>query len=231
MKNDYDKMVKNIQPLSFQEIAVDWEKNSKEWYHATLAIEDLPLVLAEPDLKIYAWCRCNFFDGDSTRLQWHGLLHFPRRKYTNWKTQLYHKGIGFLSTKNEFRRVSCLDNVVGVLRYIACDAGPKHKHYDNRLIEPSHQHERGNECCRIRKDISTKISSFIDLTKKYNWTKEELHDNKNCLCRRSKVRIKYKNKKPGYRNYEADFQSWLRNKETLATKDQIINTLSEMDVS
>ena len=186
MEYDYETMVENIQPLSFREIVDDWEKNSEEWYHATLAIEDLPLVLAEPDLEIYAWCRCDVSSEDSTHSQWHGLLHFPKRNYTSWKIHLHSKGIKFTSSKYLFRKVPCLDHVVGVLRYISCDAGPDHKHYANRLFDPSHHHKRGNECRRIRKDIAVKISSFIDTSKKSNWTKEELHDNETCLCRRSK---------------------------------------------
>ena len=60
-QESYKLLVKDIQPLSYQDVAEDWEKNSKEWYHALITITDLPIVLAIPDLKIYAWCRCKIF--------------------------------------------------------------------------------------------------------------------------------------------------------------------------
>ena len=55
----YKKLIRNYEltPLSYKDIAEDWERNSSEWYHALIAIEDLPTVLAIPDLRIYAWCR------------------------------------------------------------------------------------------------------------------------------------------------------------------------------
>ena len=42
-----------MKPLSYKDVAEDWEKNPKEWYHALIAIADLPIVLAIPHLKIY----------------------------------------------------------------------------------------------------------------------------------------------------------------------------------
>ena len=47
-----------LKPLTYHDVANDWEKNGNEWYHAMIAIEDLPIVLAIPNLNIYAWCRC-----------------------------------------------------------------------------------------------------------------------------------------------------------------------------
>ena len=81
-QESYKLLVKDIQPLSYQDVAEDWEKNSKEWYHALITIADLPIVLAIPDLKIYAWCRCKLMadDGSGAHFHCHGLVHFPKRK-------------------------------------------------------------------------------------------------------------------------------------------------------
>ena len=35
--------------LMNEAVAKDWDSNPNEWYH-------LPIVLAIPDLKVYAWC-------------------------------------------------------------------------------------------------------------------------------------------------------------------------------
>ena len=86
-QESYKVLIKDIQPLSYKDVAEDWEKNSKEWYHALVAIVDLPIVLAIPDLKIYAWCRCKVVadDGSEAHFHWHGLVHFPERKLASWK--------------------------------------------------------------------------------------------------------------------------------------------------
>ena len=58
-QESYKLLVKDIQPLSYQDVAEDWEKNSKEWYHALIAIEDLPKILrpdAIPAHKIHIRC-------------------------------------------------------------------------------------------------------------------------------------------------------------------------------
>ena len=60
------------------------------------------------------------------------------------------------STKNTFRKVHCLDHVVGVLRYLACNDGQiktkrngdgiisyPHTHYARQPISDYHRHARG----------------------------------------------------------------------------------------
>ena len=81
-ENSYKEMVKDMNPLSSKDVAEDWEKNPKEWYHVLITIEDLPIVLAIPGLKIYAWCRCKLVadDGSEAHHHWHGLVHFQDRK-------------------------------------------------------------------------------------------------------------------------------------------------------
>ena len=78
----YKVLVKEMKPLAYNDIAEDWEKNSKEWYHALISIEDLPIVLAIPGLKIYAWCRCKLVadDGSEAHFHWHALAHFENEK-------------------------------------------------------------------------------------------------------------------------------------------------------
>ena len=86
-QESYKMLVKDINPLSYKDVAEDWQRNSSEWYHALVAIEDLPIVLAIPGLKIYAWCRCKLVadDGSEAHFHWHGLVHFKDRKHESWR--------------------------------------------------------------------------------------------------------------------------------------------------
>ena len=88
-------------------------------------VVDLPIVLAIPDLKIYAWCRCKLVadGGYEAHFLWHGLIHFPKLKLASWKMQSHHTGIKFSSKKNTFKQVICFDRAVGVLCYVACKDG------------------------------------------------------------------------------------------------------------
>ena len=72
----------DMKPLTYEAVAKDLDSNPHEWYHALIAIEDLSIVLAIPDLKVYAWCQCKLVadDGSEARYHWHGLVHFPSRK-------------------------------------------------------------------------------------------------------------------------------------------------------
>ena len=126
-ENSYKELIKDTVPLSYKDVAEDWEKKSKEWYHALIAIEDLPIVLAIPELRIYAWCRCKLVADDKSEghFHWHGLVHFPNRKLASWKMQCRRAGVKFSSPKNTFKKVICLDHAVGVLRYLACKDGQR----------------------------------------------------------------------------------------------------------
>ena len=98
-ENSYKELVKDMNPLSYKDVGEDWEKNPEEWYHALIAIVDLPVILAIPDLKIYAWCRCKVVadDDSEAHFHWHGLVHFPNRKLQSWKKQSRHAGVKFAS--------------------------------------------------------------------------------------------------------------------------------------
>ena len=60
-----------MEPLTYEAVAADWEKSAKEWYHALIAIEDLPIVLAIPNMNIYAWCRCKVVADDFSEGHFH----------------------------------------------------------------------------------------------------------------------------------------------------------------
>ena len=190
-----------LKPMSYEAVARDWESNQKEWYHALISIDDLPTVLEIPNLNIYAWCRCKLVADDKSEdhFHWHGLVHFTKGRLQSWKRQARRVDIKFKSRKNTFKGIKCLDHAVGVLRYIACKDGQRvgrrdsdglvthpHTHYARQPIEEHHRHIRSGRCAKIRNEISEKISSFLDLSSKPNWTVYELHDCKNCLCSRGK---------------------------------------------
>ena len=246
----YKELVKDMNPLSYKDVAEDWEKNPKEWYHALITIVDLPIVLAIPDLKIYAWCRCKLVadDGSEAHFHWHGLVHFPKRKLASWKKQSRRAGVKFSSPKNTFKKVICLDHAVGVMRYMACKDGQRvgrrdgdglvthpHTHYARQPIDPLHRHPRGKECPQVRDDISTKVSLFIDLTTKSNWTRDELHDKETCLCNRGKTgkekRAVANEKRRAYYKTKAGIETKRRYREKANVKRQILNQLSILNVS
>ena len=45
----------DMKPLTYEAVAKDTDSNPNEWYHAQIAIEDLPIVLSIPDFTVYAW--------------------------------------------------------------------------------------------------------------------------------------------------------------------------------
>ena len=79
----------HMKPMTYEAVAKDWSDNEKEWYHALVAIEDLPVVLAIPNLNVYSWCRCKLVadDGSEAHFHWHGLVHFTLGKLESWKRQ------------------------------------------------------------------------------------------------------------------------------------------------
>ena len=249
-ENSYKQLVKDMNPLSYKNVAEDWEKNPKEWYHALVAIVDLPIILAIPELKIYAWCRCKLVadDGSEAHYHWHGLVHFPNRKLQSWKMQCRRAGVKLSSSKNTFKKIICLDHAVGVLRYMACKDGQRvgrrdgdglvthpHTHYSRQPISPLHRHERGKACGDVRDEISLKISDFIDLNAKSNWTNEKLHDEETCLCSRGKMekakKAEANEKRRAYYKTDAGLETKRKYKEKAAVKRQILDHLSMLNVS
>ena len=246
----YKKLIRDygLTPLSYKDVAEDWERNSKEWYHALIAIEDLPIVLAIPELKIYAWCRCKVVanDGSEAHLHWHGLVHFPRRKLKSWRDQARRVDVKFKSTKNTFKKIKCLDHAVGVLRYLACKDGQRtgrrdrdglqthpHTHYSRQPIDETHRHARGRHCEEVREDISRGIAKYTNWQEKSNWDELALHDFDACLCDRGKAGLAKKKaaneKRKAYYQTPAGIET--KNSERANVKRQIINQLQSINVS
>ena len=93
-----------------------------------------------------------------------------------------------------------MDHAVGVLRYLACKDGQKvgrrdgdglvahpHTHYSRQLIEEKHRHHRGKQCPEVRNEISEGIAMHMDLDRKENWDRWNLHDARTCLCDRGDI--------------------------------------------
>ena len=190
-----------MKQLTYEAVANDWDSNPNEWYHALIAIEYLPIVLAIPDLKVYTWCRCKLVadDGSEAPYHWHGLVHFPSLKLGSWNRQTQRVNIKFSSPKDMFMKIKYLDRGVGVLRYVACKDGQRvgsrdgdglvthpHTHYARQPIDENHRHERRRKCSKIRDEISEEIATFLDLSCKTKWTVHELHNIEACLCKRGK---------------------------------------------
>ena len=239
-----------LKPLTYRDVANDWEMNGNEWYHAMIAIEDLPIVLAIPNLKIYAWCRCKVVADDSSEghFHWHGLVHFTEGKRESWRKKARRAGIKFSSPKNTFKKIICLDHAVGVLRYLTCGDGQRvgrrdgdglvshpHTHYARQAIDHRHLHARGKRCVEVRNDISDGIASFIDLNNKPNWSTQGLHDDETCVCDRGKIgkakKADANEKRRNYYKTEAGIAMKKTYKEKAAIKRQLLNHLSMLNVS
>ena len=248
----YKKLLREMQlePLTHKEIADDWETKADEWYHAIIAIEDLSIVLAIPNLKIYAWCRCKLVadNGFEAHFHWHGLVHFTQSKLTSWKTQSRRCGIKFTSRKNTFKKIKCLDRVVGVLHYLTCKDGQQvgrrdadglvtnpHTHYARQAIDERHLHERGRKCPKVRDDISAGIASHINLESKTNWDHHNLHDVKVCLCDRGEEGKRKKaaanEKRRAFYKTDAGIAIRKQYKEKARLKTMILNQLAELNVN
>ena len=248
----YKKLLRDfdLKTLSYKDVADDWERKSTEWYHALIAIEDLPIVLAIPELKIYAWCRCKVVanDGSEAHLHWHALVHFPTRKLKSWREQARRVDIKFKSAKNTFKKIKCLDHAVGVLRYIACKDGQRagrrdrdglrthpHTHYSRQPIDETHRHARGKQCSLVREEISRGIANFINLQGKANWNEIALHNFDACLCDRGKAGLAKKavanEKRRAYYKTPAGIETKKKYRERADVKRQIINQLQSINVS
>ena len=105
-----------LEPKTYKCIFDDWDVKQEEWYHALISIEDLPIILAIPDLKIYAWCRCKVVarDNSEDHLHWHGLVHFPKIKLDSWRRQATRKEVKLSPRKNTLKKIHCLVHVIGV---------------------------------------------------------------------------------------------------------------------
>lgn len=248
----YKTLMRNLEmkPLTYEAVANDWEGKDTEWYHALIAIEDLPIALAIPNLKVYAWCRCKLVadDGSEAHFHWHGLVHFPNGKLESWKRQARRVNIKFSSPKNTFKKIKCLDHAVGVLRYMACKDGQRvgrrdrdglvthpHTHYARQPIDDNHRHTRGCRCPKVRGQISKEIANFLDLSSKTNWTEHELHNSETCLCNRGRKgkekQAAANEKRRAYYKTEAGLETKRKYREKAKVKREILNQLTMLNVS
>ena len=248
----YKSLLRSLQmkTLTYKDVADDWEVNPEEWYHALISIDDLSIVFAIPNIRIYSWCRCKLVadDGSESHFHWHGLLHFTKGKLRSWKRHAQRVGVKFSSPKNTFKKILCLDHAVGVLRYMACKDGQRvgrrdgdglvthpHTHYSRQPIDETHRHVRGKTCGKVHDEISEGIASFINLVEKSNWNVHELHDCKSCTCARGekgKERTRVANeKRRAYYKTEAGMETKRKYREKAQVKRQILNQLVMLNVS
>ena len=239
-----------LEPSTYKDVADDWEAKPDEWYHALIAIEDLPIVLSIPNLKLYAWCRCKLVadDGSEDHYHWHGLVHFTSGKLRSWRRQALRVGIRFASRKNTFKKIKCLDHAVGVLRYLACKDGQKvgrrdgdglvthpHTHYARQPITDHHRHERGKVCADVRNEISENVASHLNLSLKPNWDPHNLHNIVTCTCDRGQIGKKKKaeanEKRRAFYKTDAGIAVKKEYKEKARIKRMILTQLAELNVS
>ena len=109
LDDEYKDMIKasGLVPSSYEKVAIGWERKETEWYHALIAIEDLPVVLDIPNLNIYAWTRCKLVvdDGSEGDFHWHALVHFYESTKDEWKKRAARCGVRFSSRKKRFQEI------------------------------------------------------------------------------------------------------------------------------
>ena len=183
-------------------------------------------------------------------LHWHGLVHFSKIKRESWRRQVKRKGVQLSSRKDTFKKIHCLDHVVGVLTYLACDQGQiktrreedgvvslplAHTHYARHPISDYHRHFRGKVCEEVRSGISRLLSKYIDFSKKENWTWLNLHDAKTCKCARGDIgRKKIRNANEKRRAFYKAVKAMAVKKaykEKVAKKRQMIKQFSELQLT
>ena len=87
----------------------------------------------------------------------------------------------------------------------------------------------------VRDEISSKISNFIDLTAKSNWTNDELHDKETCLCSRGMIgkqkRAIANEKRRAYYKTDGCLETKRKYREKAKVKREILNQLSMLNLS
>ena len=211
---------------------------------------NLPTILAIPDLKIYAWCRCKVVASDKSEdhLHWHGLVHFRQINLESWRRQVTRKGVKLPSRKNTFKKIHGLDHIVGVLKCLACDQGQVKLEVikmdlsvyfipimPDNLFSDYHRHCRGKAREDVRTGISKLLANHIDFLKKENWNWLNLHNAKTCKCvngdlGRKKIREANEKRRAFYKTSKG-LAVKKAYKQKAAKKRQIINQLAELRLS
>ena len=188
------------------------------------------------------------YDGSEAHCHWHGLVHFPSRKLGSWKRHARRVNIKFSSSKNMFKRIECLDHVVGVLRSVACKGNQRvsrrdgaglvthlHAHYARQSIDENHRHECSHKCPKTRDEISEEVAAVLDLSCKTNWTVHEPHNSKTCLCSRgekgAEERAVVNEKRRAYYKTGAGLEMKKACREKANVRRQILNQLTMLGVS
>ncbi|CAH1106491.1 unnamed protein product [Psylliodes chrysocephalus] len=177
-KTDYLTLLNlnEINALSPQEMAQDYEELSKEWYHLILNKKDINLLACAPNTKWYSICRCHLIvdDGSTAHEHFHALIHFINGfTMLAYQKKLQRTGTR-LHSKTTFKKIICLDHAVGVLGYITCADGQKslrrdgyglrgtpYSHYDRRVFKQDRLHSRGKQCCLVRTEILELASECV----------------------------------------------------------------------
>ena len=250
-KSDYNSHlgINDVKGRSPVEVGSDYEESTCDWYHLLLNEDDFCLLIAIPNIKWYAICRCHLVtdDGSTAHEHMHALIHFVNGStHLGLKKKLQRAGKR-LSSKTTFRKIICLDHAVGVLRYICCRDGQRptrrdgdgllgkaHVHYSRRVFNCDWLHERGRECCNIRDDISYLVSEGVKEMNKYT-SKTELHKKETCLCDRGDIGIKRRQEANRRRKefYKTEKGLAVRKlyREKQEKKRQLIKKISELGIN
>ena len=250
-KSDYNSYlaVNEVKGRSPAEIGTDYETSSREWYHLLFNEEDFSLLIAVPNIKWYAICRCHLVadDGSTAHEHMHALIHFVNDStHLGLKKKLQRAGKR-LTSKTTFKKIICLDHAVGVLRYICCKDGQKpsrrdgdgllgrpHVHYSRRVFNDDWLHCRGGQCCKIRDEISCLVSNGVKNISKYE-SKTELHTKDTCLCDRGDIGIKRRQEANRRRKefYKTEKGLAVRKlyREKQEKKRQLIKKISELGIN
>ena len=102
-------------------------------------------------------------------------------------------------------------------------------------IEEKHRHQRGKQCLEVRNEISEGIAMHIDLVRKENWDRWNLYDARTCLCDRGDIGKAKRNsaneKRRAFYKTDAGVEIKKKYREKAAVKREILNQLSELNVS
>lgn len=241
--------VNGISAVHPKEMARDYEKSSKDWYHLLANESDLHLLVCVPNVKWYSVCRCHLIadDNSTAHEHVHALIHFENGStMLGFKKKLQRVGKR-LHTKTTFKKILCLDHCVGVLRYITCKDGQKplrrdgdglrgtpHSHYDRRVYLESWLHGRGKICGPVRDQISALAAEGVADLSVYT-SHLELHDHNSCRCQRGAVGIRKRqeanNKRKEFYKTEKGLAIRKSYKEKQMKKKELIKQVMELGIN
>lgn len=186
-----------ISALSPAVLAKDFETYPREWYHLQFYETDFPLFFSWANLKWYAVCRCRPIKEENSlsNAHSHALVHFKDNS-SLWTFKKKLRQIAKrLHQKTFFKKILCLDGAVEVLHCISCSGYdpefPKkgdsfhadaRVHYSRTVFKSSWLHDLGEECFRVKEEMSTLTADSVADLSKYS-SRKELHVRTSCLCK------------------------------------------------